>query len=160
MKHLLINYSFDCSEKGHIDPDFTHLVYGDSKLKGKSILNHANPGSYAFFNTTINGIRYITAYFYIDKILSIGKDDIEISNLKCSAREDEVIILGNRYNSKILTHPLPLNKELFISLDKFKDNEFKEGKSELSTIASSTRSVVHLDEGDKNLLLEKCKNRG
>ena len=71
-EHLLITYSIECAEGGHVDPNFTQLVYGNSVKNGNIIKKHITPGSYIFFNARIGGNRYITAYFYVEKVLIRG----------------------------------------------------------------------------------------
>ena len=166
MEHLLITYSSDCAKNGHIDPNFTKLIYGDSKHEGNVIKNHLQPGSYVFYNTNINGSRYITAYFYVEKILNENDNKAEIDALNCSANEDEVVIIGSRLFSKILTLPLKLDKQLLVDLKSFKiDNDYFQDKAsngykELQAISHKTYNNKLLSDGDKDLLLEKCKNRG
>lgn len=166
MEHLLITYSSDCAKNGHIDPNFTQLIYGDSSIEGNVIKKHLEPGSYVFFNTNINGERYITAYFYAERILNINDNKVEIDALSCSAKEDEVVIIGSRLFSKILTIPLKLDKELLMDLKSFNiDNNYfidkkVAGYSELQAISHKTYNNKLLSDEDKDLLLEKCKNRG
>ena len=39
-KHMLITYSSEKAESGHVDPNFTKLVYGNSKRTGKQLEKH------------------------------------------------------------------------------------------------------------------------
>lgn len=164
--HMLVTYSEECAANNHIDPNFTYLVYGDSGNNAYRIVKDLTEGSYVFFNINIGGKRYITAYFYIEKILQKGKDDAEIATLQCDAKDDEVIIIGSRNFSKILTAPLVFDKNLAIELtslhaDKnYFDQALSEGRTELSAINSKTKVPRILDEKDKNTLLHLCHNRG
>ena len=47
-KHMLITYSSEKAESGHVDPNFTKLVYGNSKRTGKQLEKNITPGSYIF----------------------------------------------------------------------------------------------------------------
>jgi hypothetical protein len=96
------------AKEGHVDPNLTQLVYGDSNQHGNILKKHLKPGSYLFFNTRIGNNRYITAYFYVEKLLEQEKGSDEIKGLHCSAQFDEVIVIGSRTFSKILTAPLSL----------------------------------------------------
>lgn len=166
MKHLLVVYSSDCAKNGHVDPDFTSLVYGDSNGNGKIILNNLQAGSYVFFHTNIGGEKYITAYFYVEKILDKVNNKFEIEGLKSDAKSDDVIIMGSRVHSKILTIPLKLDRALLLELESFNLDEsyFNEkinnGYSELEAISHKTFNFKLLSEKDKENLFEKCLNRG
>jgi hypothetical protein len=166
MNNLFVTYSSDSAKNGHVDPNFTQLVYGDSGLEGNVIKKNLNPGSYMFFNTNVNGQRYITAYFYIEKILTKEKDKVEIDCMNCSANIDDVIVIGSRLYSKILTLPLKLDKQLLIELKSFEadENYFtakdSAGYKELQAISHKTYNNKLLSDADKEILLEKCKDRG
>jgi hypothetical protein len=166
-EHLLITYSAECAErKGHVDPNFTQLVYGNSGRNGDFIKKHIQPGSYIFFNARIGDKRYITAYFYVEKILIKGVNDCEINALNCDAKDDEVIIIGSRAFSKILTIPLVLDKALIMKLKHCNaDEEFfrrKEacGFSELKAISDATLNPRLITEEEKEMLIDLCKDKG
>jgi hypothetical protein len=165
-KHLLITYT-DPSENGnHVDPDFNKLLYGDSGDRGYILMNNLEKGSYVFFNTNIDGKRYITAFYYVEKILLKDKDNDEISKLESDAQFDEVIISGNREKSIILSRPVLLDKYLVMKLPSLKAdiNYFDEkqniGTSELCSINYKTRTPRKLKDIDKDILLQVCKNKG
>lgn len=163
MKHLIVTYSLECAQNGHIDPDFNVLMYGDSDVKGRKIKDNLQKDSYIFFNTRIGDNRYITAYYCVEKILSKDngqKDEIEM--LKCSAKNDEVVVIGNREKSKILTCPLLLDKKLAMQLKSFEVSEeyFNSKKSELQAIKDKTLNHRILLEEEKELLKKLCSNRG
>ena len=162
MKHILVTYSAECAAKGHIDPNFTQLVYGNSDKNGNVLINNLEPGSYIFFNARIGNQRYITAYFYVEKILIKGKDDVEIAGLTCDAKSDEVIVIGSRTFSKILTTPLVFDKALMMQLPSYHatDSYFKSKNTELIAIRDKTLNPTRLTEEEKKLLLELCSNRG
>ena len=52
-EHIIITYSAEKAGEGHVDPNFTQLVYGDSGRKGNIIKKHLRVGSYIFFNARI-----------------------------------------------------------------------------------------------------------
>lgn len=165
-KHLLITYIDPSEHDNHVDPDFNKLLYGDSGDRGYIIMNNLEKGSYVFFNTNINGEKYLTAFYYVEKILLKGRDSVEISKLESDAKEDEVIILGNKEKSSILTRPVLFDKYLVMKLPSLKaDTKYfiekeNEGVSELSAINYKTRTHRKLKDIDRDILLEVCKNKG
>jgi hypothetical protein len=160
MNHLLIKYIF--REDNHVDPNFTYLTYGDSGNKGIQIQNTLVPGSFVFFHTSFDGKAYITGYFYVEKILSKYEHPAEIATLSTHSKYDDVIILGNRERSKILSYPLRFDKALALQLKSLKMDEdrFNDNTSELATISSATRSHRGLSDQDVERLLAKCLYRG
>ena len=162
MEHMVVTYSAECAKEGHIDPNFTQLVYGNSGKNGNSLKKHISEGSYIFFNARIGEKRYITAYFYVEKILLKGKDDNEINALNCSAKEDEVIFIGNRNFSKILTIPLLLDQYLLMELKSYNATEeyFKSKSTELEAIKDKTLNPTIITDQEKELLIELCKDKG
>ncbi|MBL4937718.1 helix-turn-helix domain-containing protein [Clostridium sp. YIM B02515] len=154
----------------HVDPNFNYLIYGESGQKESRIINILDENRngykqiYIFFNTTINGSRYITGYFLIDKVLKRSDDDEEINNLPdCSAKfDDSLIIVGNREKSKILTFPLLFDKKLALSLYSlgFQEEEFIDEDKELAHISNKTRMHRLLSDADTRILLSKCEKRG
>ncbi|MFS0556886.1 hypothetical protein [Brevibacillus sp. 179-C9.3 HS] len=163
MKHLLIKYVQPQEINNHVDPNFTYLTYGDSGARGSLISKKTTQGSYVFFHTSYNNKEYITAYFYIEKVLEIGVNQAEIANLKSDAKNDEVVIIGNRDFSKILSYPLPFDKRvverlqsLNIDLSKVDRGE----QSELKTISDSTRTHRELTDEEVDWLISECSNRG
>lgn len=164
--HLLINYIDPSEINNHVDPDFKNLVYGDVEARGYILLNNLGEGSYIFFNTTIGDKRYITGYYYFKKLLLKGRDDDEINKVSSDAKTDEIIVIGDKEKSKILTKPLLLDKELITTLksikadEKYFDKKFKENKTELMAINYKTRTHRKLSEEDKDILLNLCENRG
>lgn len=160
MKNLLVKYIL--REDNHVDPNFTYLTYGDSGNKAIQIQKTIKPGSYVFFHTSYNGKAYITAYFYVERVLNKDDNPAEIAALITDSKVDEVIILGSRERSKILTYPLPFDQSLAEELTSLKigEDKFTGNLSELQTISNSTRTHRRLSNPDVELLLEKCINRG
>jgi hypothetical protein len=160
MSHLFIKYIF--REDKHVDPNFTYLTYGDSGNKGIQIQKTLIPGSYVFFHTSFDGKAYITGYFYVEKILSKDEQPAEIATLSTNSKYDDVIILGNRDRSKILSYPLRFDKVLALELKSLniEEDRFNDQTSELATISSATRTHRKLSNQDVELLLAKCMYRG
>lgn len=123
MKNLLVKYIF--REDNHVDPNFTYLTYGDSGNKAIQISKTVVPGSYVFFHTSYNGKAYITAYFFVERILNKDDSQAEIAALKTDSKVDEIIILGSREKSKILTYPLPFDRNLAKKITSLKIGEDK-----------------------------------
>ncbi|MEZ2661481.1 hypothetical protein [Aneurinibacillus aneurinilyticus] len=162
MDHLLIKYIL--REDNHVDPNFTYLTYGDSNTrKVTQIKNTLQCGSYVFFHTSYNQQEYITAYFYVEKILTKDEHSSEINSLNTDSKVDDIVIIGSRERSKILTYPLPFDKNVIENLKSLDIDwgKVKRGEqSELKTISDSTRSHRKLTEAEKEWLINKCHNRG
>lgn len=164
--HIIVTYSAEKASEGHVDPNFTQLVYGNSNKNGNIIKKNLNVGSYIFFNARISNKRYITAYFYVEKMLFKGEHDKEIELLNCSAKEDEVIIIGSRSFSKVLTIPLDFDRNLIGKIKSYNaDSEYFENKKasgveELEAIKDKTLNPKVITEEEKEMLINLCKNRG
>ena len=159
-KGILIKY---IHREDHIDPNYTHLVYGDSDKRAARLKNIVDKDSTIFFQTTIDGKAYITGCFVVEKILKAGEDDEEIKTLDCDAKYDSLIVIGSRKESKILTSPLCLDKKLvneLKSLEITEDRFTNSNSTELSVISSATREHRVLSEMDVKILKDKCKLRG
>lgn len=165
-EHIIITYSSEKAQTGHVDPNFTQLVYGDSNQHGNILKNHLKPGSYLFFNTRIGNNRYITAYFYVEKLLEKAKDFDEIQGLHCSAESDEVIVIGSRTFSKILTAPLIFDRTLLQKITSYGADEdyfaakSASGDSELKAIKDKTLTPKVITDEEMKMLLHLCENRG
>lgn len=98
----------------------------------------------------------------MERVLNKNDNPAEIATLITDSKVDEVIILGSRERSKILTYPLPFDQSLAEELTSLKigEDKFTGNLSELQTISNSTRSHRRLSNPDVELLLEKCINRG
>ncbi|MBC2398734.1 hypothetical protein [Clostridium tetanomorphum] len=162
MEHMLVTYSAECAKDGHVDPNFTQLVYGNSGKNGESLKKHLKEGSYLFFNARIGSKRYITAYFYIEKVLVKNENDAEISALNCDAKDDNIVFIGSRQFSKVLTIPLELDKDLLLKLKSYEATEeyFETKNSELVAIKDKTLNPTVITEEEKELLISLCKDRG
>lgn len=161
-KNILIKYTH--RGKGHVDPNFTHLVYGDSGKRAVRLRNIVSEGSLVFFHTSIGGNDYITGYFQTEKVLNRGQDDLEIDQLPSDidAKVDEILIIGKREGSKILTSPLLFDKKLAMQLTSLGITEahFEGSVSELSALTSATREHRELSTIDAEILKQKCVGRG
>lgn len=162
MGNLLIKYIY--REDNHVDPNFTYLTYGDSdKTKVGLIQNCVEPGSYVFFHTSYNNKAYITAYFYVERVLTKERHQPEIHCLRTDSSVDEVVILGSRERSKILTYPLPFDKNAVDNLESLNIDwsKVENGEqTELQTISNSTRMHRQLRDQEVQWLLNVCRNRG
>ncbi|MFT8311207.1 MAG: hypothetical protein ABF629_08580 [Sporolactobacillus sp.] len=165
-EHIIITYSSEKAQTGHVDPNFTKLVYGDSNQHGNILKKHLTPGSYLFFNTRIGNSRYITSYFYVEKLLEKEKDFDEIKGLHCSAESDEVIVIGSRNFSKVLTSPLIFDQALLQKITSYGADEdyfvakAANGDSELKAIKDKTLTPKLITDEEMKLLLHLCENRG
>ncbi|ETT44732.1 hypothetical protein [Paenibacillus sp. FSL H7-689] len=117
MASLMIKYIQPDKINDHIDPNFTFLTYGDSDPKKiQAIERHISQGSYVFFHTSYKDQAFITAYFYVEKVLTRNENANEIDCLRTDSSNDQIVILGNREHSKILTFPLPFDKRVVDNL--------------------------------------------
>jgi hypothetical protein len=141
--------------KGHKDPDFKELSYGDSCQRGETLKNNLSNGSYLFFHTKIGSAKYITCFIAVEKIVS-GKDAQSDESIKCDGQYDDWLFIGNKDNSKRLRKPIPFNRVIAekLSLRINFDSLDKGERSELQVIGSSTRSHRQLSEDDVSELLE------
>lgn len=53
----------------HPDPLFEEYTYGDGDKYGNMIRNNVELGSHIFFHTTIGNQRYITAHYYVSRVM-------------------------------------------------------------------------------------------
>jgi hypothetical protein len=71
-KNLLYRYIDDANKNwDHPDPLFKELIYGEGGGGnfGTMVRNNVRKGSHIFFHTTIEGQRYITAHYFVSKIV-------------------------------------------------------------------------------------------
>ncbi len=154
-KHFLIPY---IPIKGHKDPDFKEMCYGESGMRAKRLKNNLEKGSYLFFHTKIGSKKYITAYMVIDRMIP-GKEAQRDPAIKCDGQNDDWLFIGNKNQSKRLRKPIPFNRYL---ADKLSLNinfmPYENGqRSELQVIGSATRSQRELSEKDVQVLLTEIK---
>lgn len=94
-KNILCRYK---DLKNHPDPRFDELTYGECGHLSPMVRENIKPGSHYFFHKTINGQRYITAHYFVTKVID-GYD----------ARHDEKIT--SEYKNVHLHPPYAFNKE-------------------------------------------------
>jgi len=154
-KHYLLPY---VPLKGHKDPDFKELAYGDSGQRGRVLKDNLSKGSYLFFHTKIGSSKYITGYIVVERILS-GKEAQKDPSISCDGKYDDWLFVGDKNKSKRLRKPILFNKQLAKKLSLDIDFEpFDSGrKTELAVIGSATRSHRQLTENDVSVLLQEIK---
>lgn len=154
-KHYLIPY---VPIKGHKDPDFKELAYGESGQRGVSLQKNLTRGSYLFFHTKIGSTKYITCFIEVERIIS-GELAQQDPSIKCDGQYDDWLIIGNKNKSRRLRKPIPFNKVLAskLSLGINFDSFDKGQRSELQVIGSSTRSHRQLTDDDTSILFEIIK---
>ncbi len=153
----------------HRDPLLGEFTYGDSNARAQKLKKDLQKGDYVFFHTTIRGLRYITAYYVIDRVLdtavAASNQDIAskyknphiIEYLKGKRREEaDVVIFGDPILSQELKRPLPFTQELAMKLSL--GIEFKKEFTENQCIGSSTRSWRVLEKSDVKVLKEEILN--
>lgn len=94
-KHILCRYK---DLKNHLDPRFDELTYGEGGHLSTMVRKNIKAGSHYFFHKTINGQRYITAHYFVTKVME-GYD----------ARHDQKI--RNKYKNIHLHPPYAPEKE-------------------------------------------------
>lgn len=152
----------------HRDPLFEEFTYGDCDARARKLKKDLNKGDYIFFHSTLRGIRYITAYYVVDRVLdtSIAASNnaiiakyhnphIKEYNAGDRRTGDDVIAFGDPILSRKLKRPLPFNKELAEKLSL--EINFKENFTENQCIGSSTRSWRELSNDDVQILLQDIK---
>lgn len=87
-KHILCRYT---DLEGHPDPVFDELTYGEGYHFSRMVRKNIGKGSHYFFHTMNDGVRYITAHYYVSDIVE-GYD----------ARHDDTI--RNEYTN-VHIHP-------------------------------------------------------
>lgn len=146
--------------KGHKDPDFKQLIYGDSGSRGENLKNKLSKGSYLFFHTKIGSEKYITCYIVIDKVISSKNAQSDLT-ITCDAQFDDWVFVGEKCLSKRLRKPLPFNKALAdkLSLNINFDDLAVKKRSEVQIIGSATRSHRELNANDVKILLDEIHKR-
>lgn len=148
-KHLLISYVLNFY---HPDPMFDELTYGEGASRSNMIRKNIKYGSHVFFHTTIKGQRYITAHYFVYKVME-GYDARHDKNIRKKYKNphirpenypewwgeeydpnkevegeyEDIIIFGDPKKSfGKLDNPLPFNKKLAKKLE-FEGNKIKFG---------------------------------
>lgn len=142
--------------KGHKDPDFKEMSYGDSGWRGDTLKSNVTVGSYLFFHTKIGNTKYITSYIVVKRIVS-SEEAQNDPNINCDGQYDDWLFIGNKVDSKRLRKPIPFNKSLANKLSLGIDfSDFDNGvRTELQVIASATRSHRQLTGDDVDVLISE-----
>jgi len=151
--HFLIPY---VPLRGHKDPDFRELSYGDSGSRGRRLARSVAPGSYLFFHTNVGGAKYITAYIQVERVLE-GSEARKDPSITGDGRTDDWFFLGNKTTSRRLTKFLPFDESLARQLSLNICFAEDSGRSVAQTVGSATRSHRELTEADVDLLLSRSK---
>ena len=160
--NLLIPYVYLYN---HPDPLFEEFTYGDGGIRAKKLKKDLRKGDYVFFHTSINGEKYITAYYVVERVMNTVeavKDRnitakyknphlIDLMSDKISPNEDNVILSGDPITSRILKRPLLFNKPLAEKLSL--GIKFPRDKTETQAIGSATRAWRKLNDTDVEILL-------
>ena len=150
----------------HPDPLFEEFTYGDGGTRARKLKKDLKKGDYVFFHTSINGKKYITAYYVVERVLDTveaAKDRNitskyknphlkDLKSGKIPPNEDNVILFGDPITSRILKRPLLFNKSLAETLSL--GIKFPKEKTETQTIGSATRAWRRLKDTDVKILLD------
>jgi len=153
----------------HPDPLLNEFTYGDSTKDRARKLKKLKENDYVFFHTRINGKKYITAYYIVDRVLvtsEAAKDKniaakyknphiLEFRSGKRTDDDDDLILFGDPITSRILEKPLLFDKTLAEQLSL--NIKFPKGKTETQVIGSATRSWRELKDKDVEVLKEAIK---
>lgn len=148
----------------HQDPLLKEFTYGDVGQRGRT-LKSLSQGDYIFFHTTINGKKFITAYYIVERtiqtkeaikdkrILAKYKNPHLLEALKEDISDYDVIVFGDPILSKALERVLPFNKDLAKKLSL--NIKFSPDKTETQIIGSATRNWRKLTDNDVEVLLKE-----
>jgi hypothetical protein len=160
--NLLIPYRYFYD---HSDPLLNEFTYGDIGTRARKLKNDLKKCDYVFFHTGINGKKYITAYYVVDRVvdtINVIKDrnitakykNPHISDVmsgKAISTDDDVLLFGDPIESRVLEKPLlfdiDLAKRLSLGIT------FPKDRTETQAIGSATRAWRKLKESDVNMLL-------
>jgi len=153
----------------HPDPLFNEFTYGDKGRGAKKLKNNLEEGDYVFFHTSINGKKFITAYYVMNRVLDTAEvvadknivakyknpHILEFISGERTGEDDDVILFGDPITSKILERPLLFDKTLAEKLSL--NIKFPEKKTETQIIGSATRSWRTLSDKDVEAMLNAIK---
>jgi len=155
LKHYLIP---NVPMKGHKDPDFKELAYGEGGRRARTLRKNMSSGSYMFFHTRIGDSKYITGYLVLDRVMS-GRQAQADPLIRCDGRFDDYLFVGDKAKSHRLRKPIPFNRALAerLSLDiDFLPLDSK-SRREAGVIGLATRSHRRLSDKDVSVLLEAIR---
>ena len=152
----------------HEDPILEEFTYGDVDSRARKMKNNLKKGDHIFFHTRINGRKYITAYYVIDRVLNTS-EAVKNRNIVSKYRNphikeysrgerrkgEDVIVFGDPILSRKLERRLLFDQNLARKLSP--SIQFKEGFTETQCIGSATRQWRELNENDVKTLLEEIK---
>jgi Endonuclease NucS C-terminal domain len=155
----------------HPDPVLEEFTYGDIETRGKSLRTKLSKGDFIFFHTKIGRVKYITAYYVVDRVLATPlavKDKLILAKYKNPHLErnpkryrNDTLVFGDPIHSRKLFRPLLFDKRLASKLSL--GIKFPKGQSETASIGFSTRSWRVLTKNDVSVLLseiEKSEKEG
>jgi len=162
--HLLIPYV----QLSHPDPALDEFTYGDGGQRARKLKADLNKGDYVFFHTSKRGMKFITAYYVVDRVL----DTVDACRdkairakyrnphiVECLARkrpihgDDDTIVFGDPITSRVLEKPLPFDRKLAGKLSL--NVRFPANKPETQVIGSATRAWRALTDRDVRVLLKE-----
>jgi hypothetical protein len=73
----------------HPDPMLEELTYGEGGAFSNMIRRNVTPTSHIFFHTTIGGQRYITAHYFVSKVME-GFDARQDKNIRENFRNPHI----------------------------------------------------------------------
>ncbi len=111
---------------GHEDPLLREYTYGHDKNRGKMLRERVKKGDYLFFHIHRKGKDILTAYYVIELVLpteEAKQDSLVLGkyknpHLSCKASEWDTIVFGNPIYSRVLEHPIEINKDTLASLSR------------------------------------------
>ena len=152
----------------HEDPLLSEFTYGDVRRRGRMMRNNFLKGDYVFFHASIEGKKYITAYYVVDRVLDTAgavKDKLIVAKYKNphlkmylqnpGKYQDDVILFGDPILSRKLERPLLFDKNLASQLSL--SIKFKDGFTDTQIIGSAARNWRKLSKADVNALLGAIK---
>ncbi len=160
--NLLIPYRYFYD---HSDPLFNEFTYGDVGTRARKLKSDLKKGDYVFFHTGINGNKYITAYYVVDRVLdsiaAIKDRNIsakyknphisDVASGKAISTDDDVLLFGDPIASRVLEKPLlfdiDLAKRLSLGIS------FPKGRTDAQSVGSATRAWRKLEDSDVCVLL-------
>lgn len=165
--NFLIGYLDAERNNGHEDPMLNEFTYGESSNNATNLLK-VSKGEYLFFHKTIHEKRYITAYYYVEKVMlvNVAQQDSLIKNkfnnphLKKNdslLTNNECIAFGNPIFSRKLDVPLEITPELLSKLSK--PANLNPNQPPLAAISSALRTWKQLDSNDIAFLLDKINKQ-
>ncbi|MGG3507978.1 endonuclease NucS domain-containing protein [Paenibacillus lautus] len=161
--NFLIGYLDAERNNGHEDPMLNEFTYGESSNNTTNLLN-VSKGDYLFFHKTIHEKRYITAYYYVEKVMSVKVaqhnsliihkfNNPHLKKATNLLTNNECIAFGNPIFSKKLDVPLEITPQLLSKLSK--PANLNSNQPPLAAISSALRTWKQLNSNDITLLMDE-----